>query len=792
MRSGSIFLGFSARTEALPGSRLMAFQFSTDVGYILEFNDRLIRFWTSDGTYLSGSDVTSPYNMNAVFPDVAPNLWEIQGKQINDILYLVHPLYPVQKLTRLTSTTFALAEVAWKYPAFLDENTNGTTTLALGALTGTTTLTANVANTFNANHVGSYWEIRHLRNASSTQIDISGSAGTVTGTAVDVVGDWTVTTTQRWYGVLQLQRSTDGGSTWKVAREFTRKGDGNAVASGTEPTPNVGQNRNQIRLVYTATGDPYGAGVWVGPVPTSYVLATAVLEVSNAYIAGLVKATAFVSGTVLTVTVLLSPVSTAATPIWSEGAWSKFRGYPRAVGMFEQRIFYAGTAYRPNTAWGSVTADFENFQYSDLDDAAVAIQFAAAQQNPIQWLASQTMLNGATAGEEFAIRSGNNDEPLTPANVTVRGGTHYGALYQAALTIGSSVVFVQRQGRRIRELHELSFYVDPGQDNTSDLTLLAEHITGPGITQMAFASLPDPTLYCVRSDGVLAILTYHREQNVIAWARWTTSVGRNDGGTITYPDGLVISVAVLYGTPADKVFLCVQRGNAATTGDALYNIEAFSAETQDKTQGIFADSAYRFFDGSPHSSFEMPDTHFFNAGTVVVVADGQVLVVEYIPLPTSAPVNPCDATWYEEIRSGHVHHSFLTLLNGMTATIVTVGLPYTGILKPMKLDLQISNGTSQGRKRRISEVVARFKESLGCTYGNDTVNDPANGKYAAEIPFRDPTDNMDASPPLFTGDKQLIPWEGGNDLDGDIVISQQQPLPMTVLGLFAKFEVFGS
>jgi hypothetical protein len=755
MRSGTVSL---YDLDILPSS-LRTFQYSTEVGYILAFIFFQLYIFDEFGELVQYIG-TAPYNSLPDDNEAAV----VQTIQINDVMYLAHPDHPVYKLSRVTPTTFTLAPVVWKYPALLDENT-GATTLAVGALSGSTTLTSSVAQ-FDSSHVGSYWEIRHLRDATSDTLDISDSAGTTNGTALEVVGDWTMTTSQYWYGTLQVQRSTDGGSTWKVAREVKSKGQRNTVISGTELVPNIGSPRIKLRLSYTATGDPFGAAVWTGTAPTTYVKATAVLEVSDSYVAGLVKATAFVSSTVLTVTVVIPPAATTATLIWSEGAWSAYRGYPRAVGLFESRVFYAGTTYRPNTVWGSQTGDFENFQYSDLDDAGIALQFAASEQNTIQWLASQTMLDGATSGNEFALRSGNDNEPLTPSNGVVKGGTSYGAEYRTALKIGSAIIFVQRQGLRIRELREPSFYADPGADNTTDLTLLAAHITGPGIVQMAFAALPDPTLYCVRSDGVLAVLTYNREQNVIAWSRWTTAGGN------------IVSVATLYGATSDKVFLCVQRGRDETDDQKFY-LEGFTTELQDATEGTFLDAAYRWDDGSPHTSFVMPDVHFNDLlDQCKVVADGCVLSEDDFDVTADPDIGPTGQT---------------TLVLAQAATVVVIGLPYTGILKPMKVDIQMANGTSQGRKRRISEVVARFSESLGCTYGNSTTNDPANGLYAAELPFRSTSDNMDEPVPLFTGDKQILPWDGGgNDLNGDIVISQQQPLPMTVLGLFVKFDVMGS
>ena len=51
------------------------------------------------------------------------------------------------------------------------------------------------------------------------------------------------------------------------------------------------------------------------------------------------------------------------------------------------------------------------------------------------------------------------------------------------------------------------------------MTILSEHITDSGITQMDYQQEPYSVVWCVRTDGVLAGLTYNRLENVTAWHR---------------------------------------------------------------------------------------------------------------------------------------------------------------------------------------------------------------------------------------------------------------------------------
>ena len=51
------------------------------------------------------------------------------------------------------------------------------------------------------------------------------------------------------------------------------------------------------------------------------------------------------------------------------------------------------------------------------------------------------------------------------------------------------------------------------------MTLLAEHVTEGGITEMAYQQEPDSVLWCVRSDGYLLGFTYARSEEVVGWHR---------------------------------------------------------------------------------------------------------------------------------------------------------------------------------------------------------------------------------------------------------------------------------
>jgi len=67
------------------------------------------------------------------------------------------------------------------------------------------------------------------------------------------------------------------------------------------------------------------------------------------------------------------------------------------------------------------------------------------------------------------------------------------------------------------------------------MTILAEHVTEGGLTQIAYQQEPNQIIYGVRGDGELIGLTYQREQQVTAWHRHIFG-GRFGIATLTVSD----------------------------------------------------------------------------------------------------------------------------------------------------------------------------------------------------------------------------------------------------------------
>ena len=116
-------------------------------------------------------------------------------------------------------------------------------------------------------------------------------------------------------------------------------------------------------------------------------------------------------------------------------------------------------------------------------------------------------------------------------------------------------------------------------------------------------------------------------------------------------------------------------------------------------------------------------------------------------------------------------------------TTVLVGLPYTSQVKPMNINIPSQDGTTQGRKVRIHEMVVRFYKSLTCQFSSD-------GNGWDEIFFRDRVDLMDTSPSVFTGDRK-ISTGASFDTQMAITLRQTRPFPCCVLAMILWANYYG-
>jgi hypothetical protein len=419
--------------------------------------------------------------------------------------------------------------------------------------------------------------------------------------------------------------------------------------------------------------------------------------------------------------------------------------YPSVVSFFEQRLVFGATNNNPQTLWFSKSADYLNFTTGTADDNALIYTIASNKVNAIRYLSATRILNIGTSGGEYVLTT-TNGGPVTPTSTVIRKYSNYGCIDSEVVQVADVTLFAQRGARKVREFRYIG-EVDVAGYAAPDITILAEHLTEGGIQEFAYQQEPESIVWARRADGTLLGLTYRREEEIVAWHKHII------GGTFDGGQAVVESIITLpTDSGEDELYMIVKRTINSVTKRYVEVMKTFDFGS-DTTAAFFVDSGL-VYAGSATTT--LSGLYHLEGETMSVLANG---------------ATHADKT----VSGGGIGLDF-------SATSGAVGFGYTSEMQTLRLESGSSDGTSQGKPKRIHDITVRFHETVGAEVGTDSGN-------ADRIFFRDSSMNMDEAVPLFTGDKE-IEFAGGFT-DGDrIYVRQSQPLPMTVLALYPRMNTF--
>jgi hypothetical protein len=96
----------------------------------------------------------------------------------------------------------------------------------------------------------------------------------------------------------------------------------------------------------------------------------------------------------------------------------------------------------------------------------------------------------------------------------------------------------------------------------------------------------------------------------------------------------------------------------------------------------------------------------------------------------------------------------------------------------MRLEAGASDGTAQGKTKRMHKITFRLLDTGGLKVG-------PSAAVLDELQFRTPADPMDAPVPLFTGDK-LVAWPSSYETEARVFVSSDKPLPLTLVAIYPQ------
>ena len=810
-------------------SWLLRFEFNTVQAYVLEFGHQTIRFYANHGQVVvsgvaaySGAtaykigDLASQGGINyyckAAATGIAPpdaNTWapltgsyyeipspytaadltdsdgtlKLRFAQSGDIIYISHPGYQPRKLTRFGPTNWTIVPIATAGGPFKPIASDLTSTVyATGTQDAGNTVTLTAAQ----------------------PIFASGQVG-----ALFYMGEKDVRNVVQW----EAGKSYGAGAVVR-SNGVNYRANNAATSGGVKPTHTYGAVYDGTSGVQWQYLDPgYG-----------WLQLTAVADATHA------------TGTVLSRIPDGATGSTNATSRWALGAWNNIEGYPSQVTFFRERLVFAGG----QRVWMSVTGDYENFNPRDdlgqiAADGAISITVVARKVNQVQWLDPGVDLLIGTAGGEFRCCEMTKNQVFGPDNVTVQPQSEYGSRSLAPMRIGASIVYVQRSGRKVREM---AYDFGPDSYKSTDVSVLSEHITHSGITACDFQQEPYSVIWYARADGMLVGLTFNREQDVVGWHRHPIG---GDGivealTCIPSPDGgrnelwMIVRRTVNGATRRYVEFMENEHQDGEDIEQAFYLDAGLSYDGRVNatlTPGTGADVAhavnipftagsavfapgdvgraihYRYLASSEDANGTLTQSWVSSKATITAYTDAQHVSCTIDAAFPAAPLLLAANTWRLTVTTlsglGHLEGMTVDVLtNGAShpqrvvsggaialqapASVVHVGLPCPAKLWTMRLNAGGADGTSQGKTARINKLAIRFHETVGAQYGPDAA-------HLDDLNFRSTGDAMDTPPPLYTGDK-LVEFDGDYGTEPRVYIQNNQPFPATIIAVMPQTHVY--
>ena len=554
------------------------------------------------------------------------------------------------------------------------------------------------------------------------------------------------------------------------------------------------------------------------------------------------------STTEAVITIDTAMTNSNAVTDWQLGAFSDTTGHPSCVTFFEQRLVFAGTTNQPQTIFFSKSGDYENMDANIggtiADDDAIIYTIASNQVNAIRFMTSTRTLIIGTAGGEFTVSGGGTDSAVTPTNILIKKQSNHGSANVDAIAVGNATLFLQRAKRKIRELaynFDVDGYIAP------DMTILAEHITEGGLTQIAYQQEPNQIVYGVRGDGELVGLTYQREQQVTAWHRHIfggrfgvatitvsdyANIANGTKLTLTKSDGTVVDFTSTTGTAGTNEFKTETNNNTTATNlKTAINAHTNFTATVNSAVVTVTETAHEATGYLTIKSFDSTRLTSTSEGKAVVESaaviptddtEYQVYVIikrtingatrRYVEFLNVFDFDQTDNTSFNFLDSELSYSgsavstlSGLDHLEGQVVSILADGATHpnktvsSGSItldrssKNVKVGLaytsllqtmRLNAGSQNGTSQGKTKRIYDITVRMFETIGVEVGPDLSN---LERIPFRSSADLMDEGIPPFTGDKE-VEFRGNFETDGFIFVRQTQPLPFTILSLYPRLQ----
>lgn len=433
----------------------------------------------------------------------------------------------------------------------------------------------------------------------------------------------------------------------------------------------------------------------------------------------------------------LGPIMSDTPPV-GYNPFPSAGNYPSTVAFHGQRLYLARTSNRPNAVWASQPAAFENFDKARIlkPDDSLAFALLSEQVNSINVLVSMKReLLALTSDSIFAI-SGGDGGTITASAIEPQRQSGRGASRLKPIVVDSVVFYQPSKANVIRALG-YTFEIEGYRSN--NVSIFSPHLFDEaGIASWDYQEEPYSCVWAADTLGRLLCFTWEEEHEVWGW-------------TVCETDGFVEQVAVISEGGYDRLYALIRRTINGVTR--------------------------RY-----HERMALP--HFDDVTTACHL-DCSVTQVYNPPQQVVSGLWHLEGATVTAHFDGYAAHDLLVSKGRVTlpypASVVTVGLRYSGEIETLPLTLEGEGGTAQVNMQNFGRVTVRAIDTKGLQMA------------PGEIDEWEPFPERDGNAPYLLPDTSARDYEApapGHWTKGATLrFRQEEPFPAHITAVLAELLV---
>ncbi len=358
---------------------------------------------------------------------------------------------------------------------------------------------------------------------------------------------------------------------------------------------------------------------------------------------------------------------TAQSFRFSEQAFSSALGWPDNIELHQQRIFL----FKGPKFYYSVVADYLNFATGSTPRFGGSELLGATNGSAesVQWAISGKVLLIGVGGLEYSVSGAQTSGGISAQNLKIEVATSDGSSAAQALRAGNAILHVNGDGTR---LYEVIFNFQIDAFDSQDRALPSLHLMQYGLKKIVFQRDPLGIVWAIDYAGQLLALTYNPKQEIFAWQLHPM------------PNAFVEDIAIgrNVALKADDLWLRVRRTVAGRTEIGIERLLDFFSRKK---------------------NLNMTEMPYLDNQSVAVGVNFKVIsgLTHYAGSRVRVVSNLGDEGFFDVDATGQ-----LTLINdGINRAVI--GQQILSRVKFLPLNMDLSDGASEGRARVIKEVVVR-------------------------------------------------------------------------------------